>query len=467
MKFNKIIRMMTLAAVAFSLTACSDNDTPTTPLETTQGEPEGISYNSLTFEWEKVKDATQYGYELYDNLDKLIVRSVTDLNTVTVGDLQPATEYTLKVWSYAALGSDHSTSEPFVIKATTLSLKAIGRPTLSCTAQNGKYVVSWKSVSNATEYAYILSDAAGTTVQTGTISSRSLSFGNLEIGDYTIAVKALSSKGGYESEGEYSTLTFTVEDLVVWKVEGTYRSELLGQSWPATIVCYGDNNYSIKGWYGVDGYDLDFMVDTLTDPEDTFSLTGDYDYDNSSYSYVVPTGRTDLPEVYVYQWWNYSLFSGNKAGGSVKVNVYNDKTGKYVDDLFTWSNSDLGSPADDFVGTWNVTMSGLTAITDNWEFEEFNISKTVEITKVDAITIAMPALNFSNVTMNVVIDMAAGTLTAEPMTVEEWFTFAGSQSDTSPVVGTINEDGSFEFIGWNAWFEGFPYLDSTVAKYTR
>lgn len=466
MKLNKIIWLLAIIALITGMPSCNEDDILATALDTTQGETEKITYNSLTFEWNKVEGATQYGYELYDNNDILVIRSVTDKNIVTIGDLQPATEYTLKVWSYAALGSGHTTSAPIELKATTTALKAIGKPTLTCNVQGGKYVVTWKSVSNATEYAYILTNTAGETVETGSVTTRSLTFSNLKLGDYTISVKALSSKGGYEPEGEYSSLDFTVEDLIVWKAEGTYWSEVLGESWTATIVCYGDNNYSIQGWYGVEGYDLDFQVDN-SDPEDTFSLTGDYEYDNTTYTYIVPTGRKDVEYVYVYQWWNYSLFSGNKAGGNVKVYVYRENTDSYVTDTFTWKVDSYGSPADDFVGTWNASFSGLTSLTDNWQFEQFNYTETVEIKKVDNITISMPALYFSDETMNVTIDEAAGTLTVEPMTVWTWYTFAGSESDTSPVIGKINEDGSFEFTGWNAWYDGFPYLENTVAKFSR
>lgn len=468
MKLNKIIRLLTIVALVAGMPSCSDDDALATALDTTQGETEKVTYNSLTFEWDKVDGATQYGYELYDNNELLVIRSVTGRNSVTIGDLKPATEYTLKVWSYAALGSNHSTSAPFELKATTAALKAIGKPTLSCSVQGGKYVVTWKSVSNATEYSYILTDAAGVTVETGSVTSRSLTFSNLELGNYTVSVKALSSKGGYEPEGEYSTIDFTVEDLIVWKAEGTYWSEILGRSWNAVIVCYGDNNYSIKGWYGVDGYDLDFHVDNVTDPEDTFALDGNYDYDSAMYCYIVPTGRNDVKNVYVYQWWNESLFSGNKAGGSVKVCVYSDNVGDYVYDMFTWKGEVTGSPADDFVGTWNASVSGLTSITDNWEFEPFSYTETIEITKVDDFTIAMPALYFKKATMNVTIDVAAGTLTVEPIAdLDEWYTLAGAESETSPVIGKINEDGSFEFNSWSAWFDGWPMLENAKAKYTR
>lgn len=465
MKINKIFTL--IAAIPLLLaSSCNDDNVPAKALDTTQGETGKATYNSLTFDWDKVEGATQYGYELYDNNNLLIIRSVTEKNTVTVTNLKPATEYTLRVWSYAALGSDYTTSKPFELKATTAALKALGTPTLECNVEGGKYVVTWKSVSNATGYAYILTNAAGETVESGSVTSRSLTFSNLELGVYTISVKATSTKGGYESEGEAATLDFTVEELYLWKAEGTYMSNILGESWTATIVCYGNNNYAIKGWYGVEGYDLEFKVDN-SDPEDTFQLTGNYEYESSSYTYIVPTGRTDLPKVYVYPWWNYSLFEGGKNRGSVKINAWSDNANDYVTDLFTWTGEVSESPADDFVGSWNVAMSGQTAITDTWEFEEFSYTDTIEIKKVDNTTISMPALYFDDETMNVKIDLINGTLTVEPMSVWTWYILAGGESDSSPIVGKINEDGSFEFTGWSGWYDGYQYLDDTVAKYTR
>lgn len=466
MKLNKIILLFAVVTLVSTMTSCKDDEAVLSALQTTQAENGKATYNSLTFEWDKVEGATQYGYELYDNNDLLVVRSVTGKNSVTIGDLKPATEYTLRVWSYAALDSDHTTSEPFELKATTAALKALGKPVLECNAQAGKYVVTWKKVSNATEYYYILTNAAGETVESGSVTSRTLTFSNLEIGNYTISVKATSTTGGYEPEGEFASLDFTVEEIFLWKVEGTYTSEVLGKSWPATIVCYGDNNYSIKGWYGVAGYDIDFKVDN-SDPEDTFSITGNYGYDSSSYTYIVPTGRTDVQNVYVYPWYNYSLFSGNKAKGSVKLYVWSDAADDFVTDLFSWTAEVSGSPADDFVGNWNASITGTTYITDSGDPESFNINEVVTITKVDDTTIAMPALYFSDVTMNVKINMADRTLTVDPMTVWTWYTFAGNESATSPVIGIINEDGSFEFTNWNAWYDGWNYFENQVAKYSR
>lgn len=461
MKLNKIL--VFFAALALLVApSCKDDDTLGIPLETTSGGNSGITHNSLTFEWDKIKDATQYGYELYDANNELVLRDVTSNTKIVVTSLKPATEYTLRVWGFAAMNSGYTSSEPWVLKATTLSLKKLGTPVLSGKLDGVTYTVSWKSVSKADGYDYTLVNSKGDIVDSGSVSSRSVSFSHLEAGDYTVSVKATTTNDEYEPSGDPATLTFTVNIKEEWRVTGTYKSAVFGNSWTATLVSYGGGNYSILGWYGVEGYDLDFLIDN-SDPEDTFSLVGNYSYDGSSYCYVVPTGRSEAATLQIYPWYNYSSMTGNQYGGTVQLYIY--RNSKYVTDTFTWESSEVGSPADDFVGTWNASISGMTYINDNWEEESFSYSNyTVEIKKVDNTTISMPAFYFSDETVNVKINMASKTLTIEPKTVWTYYTFAGEESEKSPVIGKINDDGSLEFNNWCAWYDGYLYVYDTKAK---
>ena len=80
----------------------------------------------------------------------------------------------------------------------------------------------------------------------------------------------------------------------------------------------------------------------------------------------------------------------------------------------------------------------------------------------------MPALYFKDVNMNVTINMADGTLIVDPIPeLDDWYTLAGTESESSKVIGKINEDGSFEFNAWTAWFDGFPMIENAKAKYSR
>lgn len=461
MKYNRIIPFC-MALMLGGFSACSDDDDVKTPLTATQGESGEATYNSLTFKWQKVAGATQYGYELYDSEEHIVIRDVTQSTSVKIGELRPGEEYTLKVWSYAAVGGDRTTSEPIVLKASTLPVVKIGTPELVCENHGDEYVVTWAPVEHADSYSYSL-NAADTVVDSGDVTSRALTFSGLEEGNYTISVKATTTEGGY-SDGDTAYATFSVESRELWRATGVYESQVLGASWNATLVAYSNGMYSLLGWYGVEGYDFNFYIDS-NEPDDMFKVSDEYDYSDSSYTYKVPTGRSDKKSIRVYPWYNYCSMEGDSNKGVISLYVYGSD---YVTDTFTWGAVSGGGPADNFVGTWNASISGVTCITDDWSPSNFSYDvTTIEITKVDDYTISMPVPYFEDETMKVKIDIANKTLTVDSMTVWDYYTFAGSTSQTSPVVGHINDDGSFEFVDWYGWYDGYTYVYDTKAKYWK
>ena len=209
MKLNKILALTAVLTLA-GAPSCSDDDSPQTPLPEVSAQNTDAAYNSLTFVWNEVADATQYGYELTDNDDKLIVRSVTDLTEVTVSGLKASTEYTMKVWAYASLGSGMTNSEPFSLKATTAPLRMLGAPTLEYNIVANRHILTWTSVTDAESYTYTLTDSDGQTVKNATITTRSAAFSGLDKGEYTFTVKATTTKAGYQTEGSPASYTFTV-----------------------------------------------------------------------------------------------------------------------------------------------------------------------------------------------------------------------------------------------------------------
>lgn len=470
MKFNNIIRLFAAMAVVCSLSSCSDDDVDTPLTDTGEVVNSGTTYDSLSFEWDKIGGATQYGYELLDNNDELVYRDVTSITSATIGSLMPSTEYTLRVWGYAAIGSGHIASEPIIIKATTDPLKTLSAPRLSSSQAEVTNTVSWTRVTGATEYEYTLANAAGEQVDFGTVTSRNVTFTHLDNGTYTVTVKALSTTPGYEAAGESATLNFTVNIVPVWSAEGTYKSAVLGKSWDATIVCYGGGHYSILNWYGINGYNFDFYTDDA-DPDDMFQIYTYYTYDSETGNYAIPTGRSDIGSLYVYPWYNYSSIEGTKYKGSASFYVY--LNGDYVSDTFTWKGVYDGIAADNFVGTWTLEMAdGFTYLSSTGKFLDdgdwVDLTTTVEITKVDDNTIAMPAFFFSSLTVNVKIDMIDGVLTVDPMSpVFKYYTLAGTTSESSPIIGKINDDGTFEFNDWTVWYDGDQYYYYSSAKYSR
>lgn len=467
MKLHKIISFFAAVALV-SLSSCSDDEVATPITSDGEVETSGTSYDTLSFEWDKIDGATQYGYELLDPNDDVVYRDVTSLTSATIGSLQPATEYTLKVWGYPAIGSGHVQSEPIVIKATTDPLKTLAAPRLSTSSAEVTNTVSWTKVTGATQYEYTLTNAAGEQISSGTTTSRSVTFTHLDKGDYTATVRALSTTAGYETTGAESTIDFTSDIVELWSAEGTYTSAVLNKSWDATILCYGGGHYTVKDWYGISGYDFDFYIDS-SDPDDLFQIYSYYQYSNDNYCYQIPTGRSDIGALNVYPWYNECSLGGSSTKGTATFCIY--LNGSYVYDTYTWKGTYDGIPADDFVGTWNVAMTGTTYLgpkgEDYDDLEDININTTIEITKVDDTTIQMPALFFSSVKMNVMIDMIERTLTVDPMTVATWYTLAGTSSIGSQIIGKINDDGSFEFNDWTAWYTSWTYMYDCTAKYTR
>lgn len=461
MKFHKILSIFAALALII-VPSCSDDDLKS-PLTATEGASEDVSYTSLSFKWDKVDGAVQYGYQLSKAGEDVLETGVTKKNAMVFTGLTPATEYELKVWAFADVNSSQTTSEPIVMRATTLEAAQLATPEVSVKIE-GKYInATWPKVANAKSYKYALR-LGDETIETGTETSRSIWFQFLEKGTYTLSVQAISTKEGIVNS-QVAETSFTIEAVELWRVRGLYTSKLLDSTWNATLVAYSDNTYSLQGWYVVQGYDLDFYIDTFY-PDNAFLLTGDYAYDENTYLYSVPTGRTDLKSVNVYPWYNYCSISGDKDGGAMSLCVYSDKLEDYVYDSFVWGES-TKAPADEFTGTWTLSISGQTQINENWSWENFSYEWDIQVTKVDDNTIRMPALYFSDVMMDVTINMDKKTLTVTPFTVWDYYTFASDSSASDPVVGKINDDGTLEFTGWNAWCDGYQYLWETKATLKR
>ncbi|MDE6076700.1 MAG: fibronectin type III domain-containing protein [Muribaculaceae bacterium] len=210
MKFKRYTALFA-ALLLLMAPSCSNDDSPLTPLTQVSVQNTQATYNSLTFVWDKVTGATQYGYELYDGSENLVVRSVTDQNEVTVTGLKAATEYTMNVWAYAAIGSDMTGSEPTSLKSTTGPLRVLTAPGgIEYDIVGTRYIFSWSAVTDADGYYYTLVNSAGEIVKEGATTSRSTLFSGLEKGEYTFTIKATTTDDSYEPDGKESSVTFTV-----------------------------------------------------------------------------------------------------------------------------------------------------------------------------------------------------------------------------------------------------------------
>ena len=329
--------MPCLTLILMTLVSCSDDDVKT-PLATVRGEVSDIAYTSLSFKWSKVDGAIQYDYELTDSDGTLCGSGVTQENHIEIDGLKPATDYTLRVLAYAAMNSQHTTSEPMVLKATTLAATTLATPEIEVTI-DGRYAnITWDAIQHSEGYSYELSrdneiEAEGTTDET------TLELSALDPGSYVLTVKTVSPGDAYtESE---STVAFSIESEEIWRVNGVYSSSLIDGSWPVTMIAYSDDSYELVDWYQTDGISLCFFIDKYDTSTPYKMSASQYDYDSSTSAYAVPIGRSGLPIIYVFPGNSRFDMTGDKDGGTLVVAVKNRNTsvGSAKRDTFVWGTN--------------------------------------------------------------------------------------------------------------------------------
>jgi hypothetical protein len=203
-------------------------------------------------------------------------------------------------------------------------------PVVTCDAATASSLTfSWAPVEDAYEYAYTLSDLNGVYVNGGLTSETSATIAGLEPGEtYSLAVVAYAQDAMNSVASEAGTAVGTLL-RESWRVEGTFTSADLGQSWTATLVAYEDDHYEILAWYGVSGYNLSFRVNA----DNSLNLS-EYSLSNTGYR-AVPTGLASASTAYLYASAGYSSFTGDATSG--ELYFYNSLTlGGY--DTFTWGN---------------------------------------------------------------------------------------------------------------------------------
>ncbi|MDE5812883.1 MAG: fibronectin type III domain-containing protein, partial [Muribaculaceae bacterium] len=379
---------------------------------------------------------------------------VTQKTSIRSTEVQPSTTYTLQVWAFAAMDGDYSTPPAVTLTATTADLQQLAAPVVSASSENG-VTFSWNAVENANEYSYSIADASGATVKTGTTTDNSVSLSGYPNGDYTITVIALGHDGFSNSEPATATGTILVFEL--YRVEGTYHSAQLDSDWTATMVAYSDNSYSILAFYGVEGYNLDFAVDS-SNTDDMFSfLNGEYVYDDAmSYTtWQIPTGLTDPAMLIAYPWNNYSYLDGDRQKGSVNIGCYHGEGYANWDyDTFSWPAAPDDDPMAAITGTFTNHFVGTSSINDDWEWEDIDASDwKATIKKVDDKTVEIDGLYWTECPVYGIVDFEAGTITIEAQEYgDTYYTFASTAGATESVVATINADGSITVPDICLWY---------------
>lgn len=424
------------------LSSCKDDDTVLTPLPSPEAGLYQATVSSLTFYWDKVANATQYAYELFSPEGDKVTGGVTEGTVAVLTGLKDNTDYKFTVWAYGPFEGDYSKSPVAEISGRTPAIVQLATPKLTVLV-NGGAVATWDEVPNATHYVLTISINGGKE-SSWDITGTEIMIGNLSTGTYTVTLKAVSDDEAF-SDSELATATFEIEKKEAWRVDGTF-DDGTGNKWPVTMIVWNNGTYTLKDWYNVEGYDLEFSVN-----DDTSINILNY-YEPYLPNIWVEAGfEEDNGWIQLYTAGGYSSFAGSKSeGGSVWF--YSYKTDGYPE--FTWTG-DGGSLIDDLVGTYSQNSTE-SQIFDGSNWVDFTSTNDVVIEKIDDNTVSVTGLLYEDNTLKASVDAEAKTLTFEPQTWLDWYVFCVYDSPTTSVVATI-ADGVITMSDWTAYYTDNSY----------
>ena len=431
-----------LLSALCALTSCKDDEKVLTPLPAPEAGLYQATVSSLTFYWDKVANATQYAYELLDPEGEKVSGGVTEGTVAVLTGLKDNTDYKFTVWAYGPFEGDYSKSPVAEISGTTPAIVQLATPVPVINLENG-VVASWEAIANAAYYSYTCTSANGTDIS-GTVEGTSVALSNLATGAYSFSVKAVSGEEAF-SDSESATVSFEIEKKESWRVVGSF-DDGTGNKWPVTMIVWNNGTYTLKDWYNVEGYDLEFSVN-----DDTSINILNY-YEPYLPNIWVEAGfEEDNGWIQLYTAGGYSSFAGSKSeGGSVWF--YSYKTDGYPE--FTWTG-DGGSLIDDLVGTYSQNSTG-SQIFDGSNWVDFTSTNDVVIEKIDDNTVSVTGLMYEDNTLKATVDAEAKTLTFEPQTWLDWYVFCVYDSPTTSVVATI-ADGVITMSNWTAYYTDYSY----------
>ncbi len=431
-----------LLSALCALTSCKDDEKVLTPLPAPEAGLYQATVSSLTFYWDKVANATQYAYELLDPEGEKVSGGVTESTVAVLTGLKDNTSYKFTVWAYGPFEGDYSKSPVAEISGTTPAIIQLATPVPVINLENG-VVASWEAIANAAYYSYTCTSANGTDIS-GTVEGTSVALSNLATGAYSFSVKAVSGEEAF-SDSESATVSFEIEKKESWRVVGTF-DDGTGNKWPVTMIVWNNGTYTLKDWYNVEGYDLEFSVNDDT----TINILNCYEPYLPNI-WVEAGFEEDNGWIKLYTASGYSSFAGSKSeGGSVWF--YSYKTEGYAE--FSWTG-DGGSLIDDLVGTYSQNSTG-SQIFDGSNWVDFTSTNDVVIEKIDDNTVSVTGLMYEDNTLKATVDAEAKTLTFEPQTWLDWYVFCVYDSPTASVVATI-ADGVITMSNWTAYYTDYSY----------
>lgn len=480
MKKIKIFSMLAAAMLAVASTSCNEVDTfegmtVNGELGKPTAQESGSSVSTLSFMWDAVEGAVEYGYVLYDTKEKVISEGTTTETAAQFGKLQPATTYVLKVYAFGASTGDKGTSPAYVLEATTAAVDQLASPQgFQAASAEGVTTVSWDAVDNAYKYEYTLTQ--GEDVVTGKTSKTSVAFEGLKHLEYTIEVKALSKDEAYKDSYD-GAFKFEVTATELWTVTGEQTVKIIDDLFELTLTAYDDGQYKLESWFGVSGYDLVFKLDE----NNVIIPWGAYEENNGTYT--VPTGESLCPEVYLATSGNgVSIFDGTYGNGGALLFNITGYAGNN-DPVFTWKaqvkalysvngTGHCSITGEDYEATLTVYNDGTAKIAHWYGVEDYDIEFSYNAS-TGYITGILNGLGWGD---NANYEGIYTGLDVLDSTTKNYYMYVYWSYSGTPGYSTFDgDDGEGEIYfttyrgGWGeytfTWGSKYPSFDSLITNY--
>ena len=161
-----------------------------------------------TFIWETVRNAEAYEILLNDQAP-LVVKGVS----ITLEELEEATQYTLKMRALAPEGSTvWQNSDYSSLKFATAGRKQLAKPVLKANdVLSHAFTINWTAVRNAAKYVYVIGDGPEQETYETTLTVTDLNY----FTEYSVKVKAVPSDDMLDvtSESEWATIAVKTQNV--------------------------------------------------------------------------------------------------------------------------------------------------------------------------------------------------------------------------------------------------------------
>lgn len=346
-----------MVPLMMATTSCSDDDdVVTSVINSPSVTNSDITTTTLTFRWDKVTDAVQYGYTLLDPTGEAVDGGTTVQTAVTFTGLIPATTYTLNVVAYTNVNDPgKTTSAVCSLTATTLAITTLATPQPTATLDGSALTIEWPAIEGAAYYAYTYYTTDDpTSITEGSLEEPKLALEYLAIGEYVFTIQACNDEEIYAAS-EVATVDVVRSRLLQWSADGRFTLSD-GSTIAASISSFDDKTYTIYAWRGVEGYDIEFTVNVST-------LKIVNGKDGTSDPALVATGLTGIEEwASVYTATDGSIahsnFSGTQEYGSLMMYVNG------AEETYTWGSK----PANEsFVTTGTIQLDNYVSLDYVWD----------------------------------------------------------------------------------------------------